>query len=78
MSDQQNEPGVPRLAARNDVAVLNFGGLAIVVTCVTLDPLALRPRLSPGLPLSVRLVSCTDGSADAVPHPVPSILFSGT
>ena len=29
-----------------------FGGLAILVTCVTLDPLALRPRLSPGLPLS--------------------------
>ena len=29
-----------------------FGGLAIVVTLVTLDPLALRPRLSPGLPLS--------------------------
>jgi hypothetical protein len=29
-----------------------FGGLAIMVTEVTLDPLALRPRLSPGLPLS--------------------------
>ena len=29
-----------------------FGGLAIVVTFVTVDPLALRPRLSPGLPLS--------------------------
>jgi hypothetical protein len=29
-----------------------FGGLAIVVTLVTLDPLALRPRFSPGLPLS--------------------------
>jgi len=29
-----------------------FGGLAIMVTCVTLDPLALRPRVSPGLPLS--------------------------
>ena len=29
-----------------------FGGLAIVVTFVTLDPLALRPRFSPGLPLS--------------------------
>jgi hypothetical protein len=31
---------------------LVFGGLAIMVTCVTVDPLALRPRLSPGLPLS--------------------------
>ena len=29
-----------------------FGGLAIMVTCVTVDPLALRPRLSPGLPFS--------------------------
>ena len=29
-----------------------FGGWAILVTCVTLDPLALRPRLLPGLPLS--------------------------
>ena len=29
-----------------------FGGLAIVVTLVTVDPMALRPRLSPGLPLS--------------------------
>jgi len=29
-----------------------FGGLAIMVTFVTVDPLALRPRLSPGLPLS--------------------------
>ena len=27
-----------------------FGSLAIMVTCVTLDPLALRSRLSPGLP----------------------------
>ncbi len=34
--------------------MLVFGGLAIMVTCVTLDPLALRPRLSPGLPLSVQ------------------------
>ena len=33
-----------------------FGGLAIMVTCVTLDPLALRPRLSPGLPLSNDIV----------------------
>ena len=29
-----------------------FGGLAVMVTSVTLDPLALRRRLSPGLPLS--------------------------
>ena len=29
-----------------------FGGLAIVVTFVTVDPLALRPRFSPGLPFS--------------------------
>ena len=29
-----------------------FGGLAIVATCVALDPLALRPWLLPGLPLS--------------------------
>jgi hypothetical protein len=29
---------------------LIFGGLAIMVTGVTIDPLALRPRLSPGLP----------------------------
>jgi hypothetical protein len=29
-----------------------FGGLAIMVTGVTLDPLALRRRLSPVLPLS--------------------------
>ena len=50
--------GYPRLAARNVVAVFCFGGLAIMVTCVTVDPLALRPRLSPGLPLSVRLFSC--------------------
>ena len=32
-----------------------FGNLAILVTFVTLDPLALRPRLSPGLPYSVFL-----------------------
>jgi hypothetical protein len=31
-----------------------FGGLAILVTGVTVDPLALRHRLSPGLPLSLR------------------------
>ena len=43
---------VTRLAARNRVAGFSFGGLAIMVTCVTLDPLALRPRLSPGLPFS--------------------------
>ena len=29
-----------------------FGSLAIMVTLVTVDPLALRPRFSPGLPLS--------------------------
>jgi hypothetical protein len=29
-----------------------FGGLAIIVIKMTLDPLALRPRFSPGLPLS--------------------------
>jgi hypothetical protein len=29
-----------------------FGGLAVMVTFVTVDPLALRPRLSPDLPLS--------------------------
>jgi hypothetical protein len=32
--------------------ILVFGGLAIVVTFVTVDPEALRRRLSPGLPLS--------------------------
>jgi len=32
-----------------------FGGLAIMTTCVVLDPLALRPRLSPSLPLSLQL-----------------------
>ena len=31
-----------------------FGGLAIIVTGVTVDPLALRRRLSPGLPLSLQ------------------------
>ena len=31
-----------------------FGGLAIVAACAAVDPLALRPRLSPGLPLSLR------------------------
>jgi hypothetical protein len=31
-----------------------FGSLAILVTRVTLDPLALRRRLSPVLPLSLR------------------------
>jgi hypothetical protein len=49
---------VTRLAARNRVAGFRFGGLAIMVTCVTVDPLALRPRFSPGLPLSIRLFSC--------------------
>jgi hypothetical protein len=34
-----------RLKQRNDVV---FGGLAIMTTFVVLDPLALRPRLSPG------------------------------
>jgi hypothetical protein len=29
-----------------------FGSLAIMVTSVTVDPLALRPRISQGLPLS--------------------------
>jgi ABC-type protease/lipase transport system fused ATPase/permease subunit len=29
-----------------------FGSLAILVTFVTVDPLALRRRFSPGLPLS--------------------------
>jgi hypothetical protein len=29
-----------------------FGSLAIIVIGMTLDPLALRPRFSPGLPLS--------------------------
>lgn len=31
---------------------LIFGGLAILVICMTVDPLALRPRFSPGLPFS--------------------------
>ena len=30
--------------------LFTFGGLAIVAACAALDPLALRPRLSPGLP----------------------------
>jgi hypothetical protein len=34
-----------------------FGSLAIMITCVTVDPLALRPRFSPGLPLSNDKVS---------------------
>ena len=43
----------PRLARWPRTRAWNiFGGLAILVTSVTLDPLALRPRLSPGLPLS--------------------------
>ena len=47
----KQEPGLkPRLAKFECIA---FSGLAIVVTCVTVDPLALRPRLSPGLPLSI-------------------------
>jgi hypothetical protein len=32
--------------------LIYFGGLAIITTCVAVDPLALRPRLSPSLPLS--------------------------
>jgi hypothetical protein len=35
-----------------------FGSLAIIVTRVTTDPLALRPGLSPGLPLSDLLSQC--------------------
>ena len=31
-----------------------FGGLAIMTTCVAVDPLALRPRLSPSLLLSLQ------------------------
>gem|GEM_PF-4270232 len=49
-----SEPGFARLAVnKTSKNKMNFGGLAIMVTCVTLDPLALRPRLSPGLPFSV-------------------------
>jgi len=35
-----------------DYRSMIFGGLAIMVTNVTVDPLALRPRFSPGLPFS--------------------------
>jgi len=41
-------PGSPEYTSTG----LIFGGLAILVTFVTVDPLALRPQLSPGLPLS--------------------------
>ncbi len=44
-------PGPPRVW--NQKRNTHFGGLAILVTGVTVDPLALRPRLSPGLLLSV-------------------------
>jgi len=40
--------------ARDNIALMDFGGLAIMVTRVTVDPMALRRRLSPVLPLSVR------------------------
>jgi hypothetical protein len=35
--------------------VVIFGGLAIMVTLVTVDPLALRRRLSPALPFRLYL-----------------------
>jgi hypothetical protein len=35
-----------------DYRSMIFGGLAIMVTNVTVDPLGLRPRFSPGLPFS--------------------------
>jgi hypothetical protein len=35
-----------------DIGSMIFDCLAILVTFVTVDPLALRPRLSPGLPFS--------------------------
>jgi hypothetical protein len=41
-----------RLWLSRERFILVFGGLAIMVTDVTVDPLALRRRLSPGLPLS--------------------------
>jgi len=46
----------PGRARRNNARADFFGGLAVLVTCVTVDPLALRPRFSPGLPLSVPIV----------------------
>jgi hypothetical protein len=52
-------PGVSQARRAQLCCGYCFGGLAIVVTSVTLDPLALRPRLSPGLPLSVRLFNCS-------------------
>jgi hypothetical protein len=37
---------------RRCIFIIIFGGLAILVRFRTVDPLALRPRFSPGLPLS--------------------------
>jgi len=55
-SGQQKSPDVlsgPPGEKVETYSAVFFGGLAIVVTnLVTVDPLALRRRLSPGLPLS--------------------------
>ena len=52
--EENSEPGCgPGSPLRYiDYRSMVFGGLAIMVTNVTVDPLALRPRFSPGLPFS--------------------------
>jgi len=50
---EKGEPGIlPGSPQKINNYLMIFGGLAILVTCVTVDPLALRPRFSPGLLLS--------------------------
>lgn len=59
--EENSEPGCgPGSPLRYiDYRSMIFGGLAIMVTNVTVDPLALRPRFSPGLPLSLRTLKGT-------------------
>jgi hypothetical protein len=60
MTNLFKENGEPeKVQTRREVkncCVMIFGGLAIIVTGVTVDPLALRPRLSPGLPFQMFLL----------------------
>jgi hypothetical protein len=46
------------LPGLKDTKSKKFGGLAIISTQCGFRPMALRPRLSPGLPLSVRVMQC--------------------
>ena len=60
-------PGSPKAQRYN----LIFGNLAIIVTFVTVDPLALRPRLSPGLlvsDISFMVIISTFASREANIH----------